>query len=237
MLIYAADTVSERLLLTLTSYIWRCWDASSIKKHLETHTWSSLSIYRSLCICPLSGSIRSTLPRSLRQQFQMTSGMETSMANQKQGTASLPLTDKANRQQSLWADLHSVCAQSFITNRTADREPWKEKISLNYAHKHPSGVGILVWQHTVLKEDTGLELHSLWPRRRPSLVQSSNFKTACTCVGIASLSSSSDVCVQQDWLETFCLSFFIYSLFAFSCNTVRFKSLTSAWNYVILLQM
>lgn len=160
----------------------------------------------------MSGFIRSTLPRSLRQQFQMTSGMETSMANQNQGAAQLPLTDKANRQQSLLADLHLVCAQSFITNRTADREPWKETFSLNYARKHPSGVGILVWKHTVLKEDTGLELHSLWPRRRPSFVQSANFKTACSCIGLASFSSSSNVCFQQNWLESL-LSFLLYLVY------------------------
>lgn len=103
MLIYAADIVSEQLLLTLTSYIWSCWDASSIK-NTKKYTLSSLNLFKRLhpdSICPVSVFICSTPARSITQQFQMTSGMEISMANQNQGTVLLALTDKAKIQQTL----------------------------------------------------------------------------------------------------------------------------------------
>lgn len=203
------------------------------KEHLETHTRSSLNIYRSLCICPVSGFICSTLPRSLRQQFQMTSGMETSMANQIQGRAELPLTDKANRQQSAWADLHLVCAHSFITNKTADREPWKEKLSLNYACKHQSAVGILVRKHAVLKEDTGLELQFMTKEETFYLYRVQTLRLPALALGQHLSVPLQMYLFNRIQGRAFCLFFFIYSLFAFFCNITRFRSLSSAWNYVI----
>lgn len=47
------------------------------------------NLYKSLYpefLCPISAFIRSALPSSIAQQFQMTIGMEISMANQNQGT-------------------------------------------------------------------------------------------------------------------------------------------------------